>query len=176
MKAYKVDLYQLNSYKPLIVSSLLAKAAFDLRDVYSPDEHLWKMATELDLKRIGLEPKGREIEIMENISMKYQLNTLRAIAVNVSKYRRKLKRLNQLYLEGDLDKLYRSTMKGTGGMKEVLIYKRNVEMATNFVANAKQQPIFAAVGAAHLPGKKGLLTLMKKEGFQLKTLSTNLPK
>ena len=175
-KAYRVDLYQLNSYKPLIISSLLAKSAFDLREVYSPDEDLWKMATELNLNRIGLEPKGREIEIMENLPMKYQLNTLRAIAANVSKYRRKLKELNQLYLKGDLEKLYRSTMKGTGGMKEVLIYQRNIEMATNFVQIAKEQPIFAAVGAAHLPGEKGLLKLIKNEGFALKPLRASLPK
>lgn len=170
-KAYGVDLRQMNSYKPLIVSSLLAKTVFDSTNVFGPDEYLWQMATELNLNRVGLEPKGREIEIMESLPLKYQLNTLRAIASNVSKYRRKLKRLNELYAAGDLDKLYRSTMKGSGGMKEILIYKRNVEMAQNIYSHAKKAPIFAAVGAAHLPGRKGMLRLLKQEGFKLTPLN-----
>lgn len=169
-KAYKVDLRQMNSYKPLIVSSLLAKTVFDSTNVFGPDEYLWRLATELNLSRVGLEPKGREIEIMEKLPMKYQLNTLRAIASNVNKYRRKLKRLNQLYSEGDLEKLYRSTMKGSGGMKETLIYKRNVEMTQNLNSYALEAPIFAGVGAAHLPGRKGMLRLLKKEGFKLTPL------
>jgi uncharacterized protein YbaP (TraB family) len=42
---------------------------------------------------------------------------------------------------------------------------RNFEMADNLAALANKGSVFAAVGAAHLPGEKGLISLLRKKGF-----------
>ena len=66
-----------------------------------------------------------EIEIIQNLPMKYQLNMIKAIGKNTSKFRRKLLELSELYEKEDLKSLYKRTMKGSGGMKRILLYERN---------------------------------------------------
>ncbi|UPK71551.1 TraB/GumN family protein [Chitinophaga filiformis] len=42
---------------------------------------------------------------------------------------------------------------------------RNVEMAGNLAVLANKSSVFAAVGAAHLPGEKGIISLLRAKGF-----------
>ena len=41
-------------------------------------------------------------------------------------------------------------------------------MAKRIGLMAKEQSIFAAIGASHLGGQKGVLRLLKKEGFKVR--------
>ena len=54
------------------------------------------------------------------------------------------------------------------GLRSLLIYERNERMAARFAELAFEKTTFAAVGAAHLDGKKGLLRLLKMGGFSVK--------
>ena len=170
LKAYKVDLIRFMDFNPLFLNSVLTKQAFGNVELIAPDELLWSMATELGLKTKGLEPIEKEIEIIRNLPMKYQLNTLKAIGKNISKYIRKLLELTELYAKEDLRGLYQRTMKGSGGMKRVLLYERNEIMTATFLKLSEQAPLFAAVGAAHLPGKQGLLKLLKEKSLSVKPI------
>ncbi|MCF6408012.1 TraB/GumN family protein [Chitinophaga filiformis] len=42
---------------------------------------------------------------------------------------------------------------------------RNIEMAGNLATLANKGSVFAAVGAAHLPGEKGIISLLRAKGF-----------
>lgn len=44
---------------------------------------------------------------------------------------------------------------------------RNVEMAGNLAILANKGSVFAAVGAAHLPGEKGIISLLRARGFRV---------
>ena len=170
LKVYKFDLLRFMDFNPLFLNSLLTKQAFGEIELIAPDELLWSMATNLGLETKGLEPIEKEIEIIRNLPMKYQLNTLKAIGGNISKYRRKLLELTELYAKEDLQGLYQRTMKGSGGMKRVLLYERNEIMTETFLKLSANAPLFAAVGAAHLPGKKGILKMIKDKGLKVKPI------
>jgi uncharacterized protein YbaP (TraB family) len=55
-------------------------------------------------------------------------------------------------------------------MRKLLLYERNTIMAERFAEIARQESLFCAVGAGHLSGKKGLLRLLKKEGFKVRPI------
>lgn len=164
LKVYKIDLLRFLDFNPLFLNSLLTRQAFGSIELIAPDELLWEKATELGLEMKGLETVEQEIEIIKKLPMKYQVNSLKSIGVNVTKYRRKLLELSQLYAAEELSELYKRTIKGTGGMKKLLLYDRNETMTESFLFFAKKASLFAAVGAAHLPGKKGILKMLKDEG------------
>jgi len=61
-------------------------------------------------------------------------------------------------LEGEDDEL-------SAHLREKLIDQRNVRMAQRMEPFLKKGKAFIAVGALHLPGKNGLLQLLREKGF-----------
>lgn len=51
--------------------------------------------------------------------------------------------------------------------EEALIYGRNAAWAEKLPAIMQAKPTFLAVGAAHLPGERGLLALLKQAGYDV---------
>jgi len=90
---------------------------------------------------------------------------------NVSRFRKNLLNLSKLYQEGNIAKILKSAKKSTGKLRKMMIYDRNEIMATRIAHLAKEQTIFASVGAGHLSGKKGVLRLLKQEGFRIKPIA-----
>jgi uncharacterized protein YbaP (TraB family) len=76
--------------------------------------------------------------------------------------------MTTLYLEGDIQKLYKATKKGSGKLRKILLFNRNKIMANRIDQFAKEETFFAAIGAGHLGGEKGVLRLLKLKGWKVK--------
>lgn len=77
--------------------------------------------------------------------------------------------LNDYYRAKDvvmLDSLYKLLFNKRG--HQLMITKRNVVMANSIDSLAHTGSLFAAIGAAHLSGKEGVLQLLKDKGFIVK--------
>ena len=171
LKAYGVDVLQFNHLQPLVVTSFISQLPFNELTTICPDELLWNKSKQLGKEVTGLEIAGRESEIFKNIPMKIQVKYLLATGRNVNKFRRKLFELFKKYENEELSYLYKSTTKGAGGMANILLKKRNEEMAQKFISIAQKKSLFATVGAAHLPGKFGILRKLKLKGFKINPIS-----
>jgi uncharacterized protein YbaP (TraB family) len=86
---------------------------------------------------------------------------------NVTRFKKKLEDLNTLYKNTDIKQLYKTTKKSMGKLRKLMIYDRNIAMANRMAELSKEKSSFFAIGAAHLPGPKGVLTLLKKQGFKI---------
>ena len=82
----------------------------------------------------------------------------------------------QWYREGDIRQLFQVAKKDARGMRRLLLYERNASMVKRFSEIALGKSLFCAVGAGHLAGAKGMLRLLKKQGFKLKPLLPNTVK
>ena len=78
--------------------------------------------------------------------------------------------LAALYQKANIKKLYKKVKKSSKGMRQLMIYNRNQNMADRLADFAAQHAICAAVGAGHLSGKRGVLNLLKQKGFELKPI------
>lgn len=56
-------------------------------------------------------------------------------------------------------------------MNDAMLVQRNLPMAQQIDRLARQQKLFVAVGALHLPGKQGLLALLQVRGYRLQALT-----
>jgi len=88
-----------------------------------------------------------------------------------------LKRLTNAYMNQDLNTMLKISEERKGdqcdalpGEENVLIYNRNKAWAEKLPAIMKAAPTFVAVGALHLPGEKGLLNLLKRQGYTVEAV------
>lgn len=79
--------------------------------------------------------------------------------------------LTKAWRHGDLDTIYNdsvSTVTKDPVLYEQLLKARNTKWADRIAALSKTKPpLFIAVGAAHLPGKDGLITLLENKGYSV---------
>jgi uncharacterized protein YbaP (TraB family) len=81
--------------------------------------------------------------------------------------------LHELYLDGRIDLIDRLIKGGLSGNKESyikLIENRNIAIAANIARYCMDGPVFFAVGAGHLYGEKGLLSLLREKGYKLRPI------
>jgi uncharacterized protein YbaP (TraB family) len=50
------------------------------------------------------------------------------------------------------------------------IHARNLRMVESLLPHLENDRVFVAVGALHLPGEKGLINLLRRQGFELSPL------
>ncbi len=171
-KAFNVNLDQIAHFRPLVISNMISESVLTKSYDLALDHFLWKYAQALDMKMEGLESASDQFSIMRSIPLEEQLKALQSCAKNVSKFRKKVLHLSELYRDGKLSQLYKTSKKSMGSLRKLMIYDRNEYMANNLIKLTEQGATFCAVGAAHLPGGKGMLKKLKSAGFKIKPIIT----
>ncbi len=166
----RISLKEFDNFLPMAVSNLLTDTQFNHENSSSLDEELAQFA-QLEQKKIfGLESFESQSAIITKIPIQQQLKSLKSLAHNFHKTKSQLKRVTELYLKGDIVQLLKQVKKTAGAMKEVLLYQRNQVMAARILEIGKSASLFAAFGAGHLAGAKGVLRLLKMAGCTLEPL------
>ena len=139
----------------------------------SLDATLFRFAKEQDKTIDGIETHEEQVSIIQKISLDTQRQALVKTATNLRKYRKTIVKMKHLYETYETNRLHQASKKGIGGMRKVLLYDRNIKMATRIHEKAKANSLFSAVGAGHLFGKKGVLKLLKSQGATVKPIKMN---
>ncbi|MEP6466398.1 MAG: TraB/GumN family protein [Parafilimonas sp.] len=82
------------------------------------------------------------------------------------------KKIQEAYRRGDLDMLdsLERTSFNSPAYIDKFLYDRNKIQANSIDTLIKQHSIFVGVGAAHLPGAKGVIELLRKKGYTLRPI------
>lgn len=165
-----IPLDHLLDRKPMVLSNMLSEAQMQDDEDVSMDEALYRSAEEHQKTLLGLETFERQLNILQKLPLEDQVKSLKTAATNFKKFRKGILKMADWYLAADLDKILKKVKQNSGGMRRTLLYERNAHMAERIVLLAEQHSLFAAVGAAHLPGGKGVLRLLKRKGLQVKPI------
>lgn len=136
------------------------------------DATVQKRAKEQNKAIKGLETVDFQINMLFCSPIQKQANDLLELAKNTDCAMEMLEILHNAYMSQDLDKLLSLTEStkcgGDPADVETLIYGRNIDWAKYLkTALPADGSAFIAVGAAHLPGKKGIIELLRKDGFKV---------
>lgn len=166
-KQIGIGLEQLNHHKPLLVINLLTESFFEA-DMPEPlDSHLFNYAKVLNKRMDGLETFEEQLNVLVELSLKSQFKSLISTVKKFKNFKQQLKKLTQYYMRQDIQKLYQTAKRNSKGMRKILIYKRNKIMANRIDELVRKESAFIAVGAGHLAGEKGILRLLKKQGYKV---------
>ncbi|HEY5407315.1 MAG TPA: TraB/GumN family protein [Ginsengibacter sp.] len=80
------------------------------------------------------------------------------------------KKVEDAYRRGDLDLLdsLENILEGSKAFREKFLLKRNEIQANSIDTILKKNSLFVGVGAAHLPGDRGVIELLRKKGYKLR--------
>ena len=132
------------------------------------DMFIYRTGRKYNKKTVGLEDtKTSLINIMNA-----DLSNARPKEENMAALQKILKNnqyeevMMNFYREKDLDMIDSLTVLSTSeDYLKALLYDRNTVMVKSIDSLAQKGSLFAAVGAAHLPGKKGIIEMLRKKGY-----------
>jgi uncharacterized protein len=128
-------------------------------------------AKKKDLIILGFETIDEQLKLFDNLSSFEQKTMIMQALRNQEKAKQEFKELQSLYLSQNLDSLYSYIRKDSSlPNSRVFLEDRNLRWIPLIKEMIENQKVFIAVGAAHLPGKEGLIELLIKEGYELKAV------
>ncbi len=170
LKIKKSKYKQMNKIKPIFGSSIVLSEL--LGKIKSYEQELNKIAKKNNMNIVGLETADYQIDILDKISIKKQVEMIAGEDMYSKQPLTEYYKIIKVYKKQDLEMLNK-LFKAEKSMQEFeneLLYDRNRNWIQIIEKLSKENPIFVAVGAAHLPGKKGVLNLLKEKGFSVRVV------
>lgn len=178
-----MDLSMASKLKPAFLLNNVVVAAY-IKHIgkFNPQEQLdtffQSQATTNGKKVDGLETPEFQFNLLFNgYSLERQAQLLMCTINNIDTEVESLKKLTDAYMKQDLNTMLRVSEERKGnqcdplpGEEDAMIYDRNKAWSVKLPAIMKAAPTFVAVGALHLPGEKGLLNLLKKQGYTVEAV------
>jgi len=168
----KMSLKMMQKIKPMMLYSLLMPKLLGC-EVFSLEMELVALAKKQKIEILGLENIAFQVAIFDKISYGIQAKMLYETIENSAKSRKELKELIEAYTSKDflkMEQLIEASSDSFEGMEDELLKDRNLDWIAKVEAFAKQKPTFFAVGAGHLLGDGGVLSLLKRRGYQIKPI------
>ncbi len=119
----------------------------------------------------GLESISFQASIFDSIPYEEQARDLLNAVDSLEKNRLMMDEMMKVYRQQDVEKLNEMSMSEDSSMTahaDLLLYSRNRNWVEQFPALASKRSILFAVGAAHLGGEKGVLNLLRKQGYTVR--------
>jgi hypothetical protein len=164
----------LETYKPLVASSLLMEANIVCDEPVAMEQLILEEAKKYGKRIDGLETMAYQMSVFDSIPYQVQAKELyKGIAGaghGETEAEQEFNKMMKAYREQDLEKLGDMIAKSDKGMmqyEDILLYHRNRNWVEKLKTLLKEKALFIAVGAGHLPGEKGVINLLRKEGYKL---------
>ena len=173
----KEDLYSQFKSNNYNLSSLLTRTN-EYNKEYQEETYLdmfiYRTARKFNKKTVGLEDvKTSSINVMKaqaNMDQKEVDKNQQAI-LKLLKNKTYNEALTDFYREKDLDKIDSlSTLSSPQNYLKAILFDRNIEMVQSMDSIMKTGSLFSAIGAAHLPGEKGVIELLRNKGYQVQPI------
>ncbi|MEN1786133.1 MAG: TraB/GumN family protein, partial [Bacteroidota bacterium] len=168
-KHYGANLSQLGIMKPFTLLSMMLLKSMDCSQPASYEQSLVKEAGANELEVLGLETVEFQTSIFDNVSLKEQVGWLTYYAGDEEGMKQEFETMVGLYKKQDLEGLHNAIIDSEQfqDIADDLLYKRNADWISKIEEYASEKPTFFAVGAGHLGSDKGVLALLRKEGYKV---------
>lgn len=166
----------MESFKPFFLNSMMSDQSMDCPSKEGMETAIMKEA-KISKKEIkGLETIQFQASVFDSIPYERQAKELVKAIDSPSSDVDHTKELVAVYKAQDLDRIQSMTVQEDGVLSEyldLLLYNRNANWAGKMAQLMPANSILFAVGAAHLPGEKGVIALLKKNGYTVTPVANN---
>lgn len=170
----------LETFKPILAASTLEESSMKCETPVAMEQLIMGEAKNDNKQIKGLETMSYQASILDSIPYKFQAMQLVDYIDSANKGVNDNKEFNELmeaYKEQDLNKLEKLMLKSEIGMNNyinLLLYNRNRNWVKKLKTLLPGQSLVIAVGAGHLPGENGVISLLRKAGYTVTPVKNNL--
>ena len=166
LKMKKKKFKKYSRLKPFFFSSLLLVEQLGKTEGY--EKYFSSQASKAKMTESGLETMQQQMAVVETIALKDQAQML---VGSLGSEMTEFNRLLEKYLNEDLNSVQQLIEEETddmGSFNENFLVKRNENWIPKLEAFMAKESCFIAVGAAHLPGERGVINLLKSKGYTVR--------
>lgn len=162
--------------EPTVVNSLLYrsyKAKEDFEEDTFLDLYIFQTGRKLGKKAAGVENYYEsERLVLEAYADMAKEKKKRTIDIDADLLNNISEKLQNAYRRGDLDLMDSLDLliERSDAFREKFLYRRNEIQANSIDSIIRTTSLFAGVGAAHLPGERGVIELLRKKGYTLRPI------
>ena len=165
---------QIKNLKPTAITAQLqaiqgVRTFTDFDPKMQIDETMQRRAKKKGMKVVGLESVSYQARLLYNIPIDEQAEDLLKLANNFERSDSVTGELCNLYMKQDIDKFFDITRDPDFGMDDDLldrlVYGRNRMWVSILRTIIPDNPTFIVVGAEHLAGDKGVIELLRRQGY-----------
>ena len=172
----KSPLVVVDKMAPLMVESLLIPATLDC-PMQSIETNLMAHAQKEQEEVLGLESVKEQFDAFNRIPLKEQaLALFKKANAGVEQDRVLFKKMQQAYMQHDLNGLMKIMNEESSEFMangEELLDKRNKNWIPRIITISEKQAAFYGVGAAHLAGERGVIKLLRAQGYNVTPVFIN---
>jgi hypothetical protein len=171
---------EFEKYKPLLASSLLMEAGLDCSSTVAMEQLIMQEAKSKRKRIEGLETMNYQVSIFDSIPYRLQAEQLLKYIQSQDDRSDAGKEFNEMmdaYRTQDIEKLGKFITKSDYGLmqyEDMLLYQRNRNWVAKLKTIMHDRPVTIAVGAGHLPGEKGVINLLRKEGYTVRAINNKV--
>lgn len=165
---YGAGLAQLGVLKPFVLSSMVLLKVLPCAEIESYEGFFTAKASEAGIPVSGLETVEFQVGIFDQIPQDLQLMELGKLVME-EEANKDLEKMMSAYLTEDIEAMD-EVMNSEGMMSEyrtILLDDRNKSWVPKMEEAMKSNSVFVAVGAGHLGGEFGVISLLRKAGYSV---------
>ena len=160
----------LQTMKPYMLVALLYPKMMPCKTVSGVEEELMKLA-KLQKKEIkGLETMELQAAVFDSIPYEEQAKELLKSIDSMDLNRKIFDTMMRVYKSQRLsaiEALFSKSELGMQNHEDILLNRRNINWVVQLGPILKKENVFIAVGAGHLVGDNGLISLLRKKGYKV---------
>lgn len=172
----KMPMMLFQKAKPYFLVALLYPRMMDCATPSGVEQEIIKIAKKAKKEINGLETMQLQASVFDSIPYEWQAKELMNNIDSFPKYKLEFADMVQMYKNQQMDSLEKMMTKSELGgeeYSEFLLGNRNRNWVHQLNSIMKKSSVLVAVGAGHLPGKDGLVELLRKEGYSVEPLKNN---
>ncbi|CAN5311127.1 TraB/GumN family protein [soil metagenome] len=161
---FKLELFK--QIKPVFLYIIMSGTGMSVDNEHFLDEHLFLQAKQKGKTIVGIETLEEQIKALDGLSIREQLDLVLDAVDSFGKNKKLEQKLLKYYQKQQLSEIAK-LIEETSNAKitELLLTKRNYVMADRISKLVQRESVFIAIGAGHLPGKEGVIELLRKKGY-----------
>jgi uncharacterized protein YbaP (TraB family) len=168
-----MPLAMFQNFKPYFLLAAIYPKMLPCKNISGVEEELVQLAKDDKKKIEGLETMEFQSSVFDSIPYSEQAKDLLQSIDSIDENRKEFITMMNVYKTQQVNKiqgLFEKSEFGTEEHEDILIDNRNRNWIGQLKILMKKESVFVAVGAGHLVGDKGLIALLRKQGYKVQPL------